>query len=176
MKKPYVILTGFMGTGKSTIGVILARQLHVDFIDLDAIIVQSSGRSIPEIFAADGEAGFRALESKALRSVLDGDVAIVSTGGGAVIDPENRRLMRESGIVVNITASPGVILARTRSCADRPLLRNRKSLAEIEAMLGEREQFYADADIRIDTDGKNVEDVAAEIVKFIEEKHRLAQN
>jgi len=166
--KQNVILTGFMGTGKSTVGRLLAEQLNYSFRDLDSLIVEKEGTSINTIFADRGESYFREVESSVLKSVSQESSLIVSTGGGAVIRQENRCLMHKSGVVVNLTATPETILQRLHSDAERPLLRDSKSLAQIQILLSERESYYAEADIRIDTDGKNVEDVAREILNFLE--------
>ncbi|MHC1698462.1 MAG: shikimate kinase [Geobacteraceae bacterium] len=163
-----IILTGFMGTGKSTIGRLLASQLKYSFRDLDSLIVEKEGQSINAIFAGQGENYFREVESAALRAVLQESSQVVSTGGGAVIRPENRELMQKSGIVVNLVASPETILQRLHSDEDRPLLRDSKNLTQIQKLLMDRELYYAEADIRIDTDAKNVEDVACEILNFLE--------
>ncbi len=163
-----VILTGFMGTGKSSIGHLLASRLAYRFCDLDAVIVEQEGKSINEIFSSDGEKYFREVESAVLNRVLQKTSQVVSTGGGVVINQKNRTLMRQSGVVVNLMASPQTILCRLQNDDERPLLRDSKSLEHIEKMLIEREPFYSDADIRIDTNGKNVEDVAREILNFLE--------
>lgn len=163
-----VILTGFMGTGKSTVGRLLAARLNYSFRDLDSLIVEKEGTSINTIFADRGESYFREAESSVLKAVLQESSQVVSTGGGAVIRPENRCLMHKSGVVVNLTASPEVILQRLHSDDERPLLRDSKSLAQIQKLLMDRESYYAEADIRIDTDGINVEDVARDILDFLE--------
>lgn len=163
-----IILTGFMGTGKSSVGRHLAAHLHYAFRDLDSLIVQREGSSINTIFAELGEGYFRQVESSVLRDVLRQSAQVVSTGGGAVILAENRDLMKKSGIVINLVASPETILLRLHSDEERPLLRDAKSLPQLEKLLKQRESFYAEADIRIDTEGKNVEDVARDILTFLE--------
>jgi len=163
-----VILTGFMGTGKSTVGRLLAAQLKYSFRDLDSLIVEKEGQSINTIFADRGENSFREVEASVLRDVLQESLQVVSTGGGAVIRQQNRDLMHKSGVVVNLTASPETLLHRLHSDEERPLLRDSKSLAHIQKLLVDRESYYAEADIRIDTDGKNVEDVARIILDFLE--------
>lgn len=165
-----IVLTGFMGTGKSSVGKVLAERLGYKFCDLDTVIMGETGLSINDIFAEHGEARFRALESRAVQRVASKQGMVIATGGGAVIDPENRRLLRASGVVVNLCAPPELILERLRSESDRPLLKDDRSLEKIEAMLHEREPFYADADIRIDTAGKKVEDVAQEILAYLHGK------
>jgi shikimate kinase len=168
-----LILTGFMGTGKSSVGKIVAKMTGRRYMDLDRIIVERTGRTITEIFDNDGESCFRKEETEALRETIQASDLVLSTGGGAVLAGENRALMRGAGAVVNLTASPEVILKRIESCEQRPLLRDRKTVADIARMLAEREQCYAEADIRIDTDAKTMEDVAAEILSFLKEKQRL---
>lgn len=165
-----VILTGFMGTGKSSVGRLLADRLGFRYRDLDALIVEEEGISINEIFARHGELRFRALETEAVRRMAQEERCVVSTGGGAVISPENRRLLREAGVVVNLTASVDEVCRRLREDTDRPLLKDDRSGERIAAMMAEREQFYADAELRIDTTGKSVEDVVAEIIGYLEGK------
>jgi shikimate kinase len=163
-----IILTGFMGTGKSSVGRVLASQLGFTFRDLDSLIVEKEGQSINSIFAGQGERYFREIEASVLRAVLLESSQVVSTGGGAVILSENRDMMRKSGVVVNLVASPEMILQRLHADDERPLLRDSKNLPNLQKMLLEREPFYAEADIRIDTDEKNVEDVARDILNFLE--------
>ena len=163
-----VFLTGFMGTGKSSVGKVLARMSGLTYVDLDALIVAQAGMSINEIFALQGEPAFRALESTLLRSLGRQEGIILSTGGGAVLSAENRDIMRSRGIVINLTASVPVIRDRLRHATDRPLLQDSKVTEKIEQMLSEREACYAEADIRIDTAGKKIEDVAAEIMALLE--------
>jgi shikimate kinase len=163
-----VILTGFMGTGKSSVGRLLASRIGFTFCDLDAVIVDQEGKSINSIFSSKGESYFRTVESSVLQQVLQMTSQVVSTGGGAVIKKENRDLMRRSGTVINLLASPDTILQRLQGDDERPLLRDSKSLQQIQKLLKDREPFYSEADIRIDTDGKNVEDVARAILTFLE--------
>lgn len=160
-----VILTGFMGSGKSSVGKILAERLACPFIDLDAEIVAEAGLSINEIFARDGEQAFRLLESAQLKRILDKKQrCVIATGGGAVINQQNREMMRERGVTVNLKVTLEQVLKRLHGCSDRPLLAGEKVPERVSALMEGREQFYADADIRIDTDRKSVEDVAALIL------------
>lgn len=162
-----LILTGFMGAGKSSVGRVLAGKLGCPFVDLDAEIVAREGRSINEIFATYGETAFRALESASLEHVLQRGMAVIATGGGAVIADANRALMRASGVVVNLTASFDRIMERLSGATNRPLYAGEDPAKRIRALMEQREQFYNDADIRIDTDGKSVEDVAAKILEYL---------
>jgi shikimate kinase len=165
MPERVLILTGFMGSGKSSVGKIIAELTGYRFVDLDAEIVAVAGCSINEIFARDGEEAFRALESSQLEKVLtEGEGMVVATGGGAVISAQNRALMRNRGIVINLKVTLDQVLSRLDGCCDRPLLTGEDAAKRAKILMNEREQFYADADIRIDTDGKSVEDVSAEIL------------
>lgn len=161
-----------MGTGKSSVGKILAERLGCQFIDLDALIVAEAGRSIKEIFAEQGEPYFRALEAEIVRRLASENEkgAVVSTGGGVVIDPENRRWMRENGVVVNLTATAQAIRKRLAADNERPLLQNDNSLEKIVSMLAEREPFYRDADIRIATTGKGVDDIVLQILVWLKKE------
>ncbi|HWI40152.1 MAG TPA: shikimate kinase [Verrucomicrobiae bacterium] len=165
--KNNVVLTGFMGTGKSSVGRLLARRLGFTYRDLDAAVVSSAGKSINEIFAQEGEASFRGAEKAEIRKLSACSRIVLSTGGGAVIDPENRALLKSMGVVVNLTASVDEILLRLKGDSQRPLLREDRSEARLAAMLAEREPWYAEADIRIDTGGKKLEDVAQQILDYL---------
>jgi len=162
-----IILTGFMGTGKSSVGRVLAGLLGWAFIDLDEVIVSESGKSINEIFATQGEPYFRSVESDCLERVLNSGVAVVASGGGVVISGSNRKLMRDKGFVVNLVAPLPVLLSRLSGANDRPLIAVDDSVKRVEKLMEERKHFYDDADIRIDTGNKSVEDVAAEILRIL---------
>ncbi len=159
-----IILTGFMGAGKSSVGRVLSRLCGLPFIDLDAEIVADAGQSINQIFAEKGEDYFRGEEQRILNLLLARGPAVLATGGGAVLADENRRAMRSHGTIVNLQASLATVLSRLEGAKDRPLYAGHDPQARIKALMAAREQFYADADIRIDTNGKSVEDVAAEII------------
>ena len=159
-----IFLTGFMGCGKTSVGRVLSSRLGCDFVDLDQAIVSEAGASINEIFSSQGEPAFRRLESQALARIARRDCVVVSTGGGAVIAPQNRAVMRQSGSIVNLTASVDAIAARLSGDSERPLLQGNASVEHIRNMIEGREEFYADADLRIDTTAKTVEAVADEIL------------
>jgi len=166
-----LLLTGFMGSGKSSVGRILAARLGCRFVDLDTEIIAAAGRPINDIFVRDGELAFRTMESECLLRVLGGGRSVLATGGGAVISDENRRSMRSQGVVVNLVVSLPQVLERLKGASDRPLFAGSNAPNSVKLLMDEREQFYADADIRIDRDEKSVEDVAAEILRFVEELH-----
>ena len=165
MPEKLLILTGCMGSGKSSVGKIVAERLGYRFVDLDAEIVTASGCSINDIFARDGEQEFRTLESSLLERILTaGEGSVLATGGGAVISVQNRMQMRNRGVIINLKVTIEQVLLRLKGCIDRPLLAGADAAMRATMLMNERDQFYADADIRIDTDGKSVEDVATEIL------------
>ena len=153
-----------MGCGKTSVGRTLSARLRCPFVDLDQEIVHQAGVSIKEIFASEGEPAFRRLESQVLARIASAPGAVVSTGGGVVLAPENRELMRQSGAIVNLTATVEAIAKRLAGDSERPLLQGDASVERIRTMLESREEFYADADLRIDTTAKTVGAVAAEIL------------
>jgi len=162
-----VILTGFMGSGKSSVGNQLARSLGIAFTDLDEEIVAAAGKSINRIFAEDGEAAFRELESITLERLVQKGQGVIATGGGAVLSAGNRKLMANVGIVVNLMVSLNQVLERLADTADRPLFAGSNAPEQVRILMDDRERYYAEADIRIDTNGKSVEDVAVEILCFL---------
>lgn len=141
-----------MGAGKTTLGRQIARRLGLRFIDCDQEIVTRTGVSIPMIFEIEGEAGFRQRESNLLRELAGLSGVVVSTGGGIVIDPDNRALLRQSGLTVYLRATPELLYARTRHDSSRPLLRVSDPRSRIRELLALREPLYNDvADIIIDS-------------------------
>jgi shikimate kinase len=165
-----IVLTGFMGTGKTAVGKELARILDMKIIDVDTEIEASEQTTINDIFAQLGEPGFREIETAMIRKIAAGRNLIISTGGGAVLKQENMDILRENGVIVCLTASPETILGRTGASNDRPLLQVENPLDKINQLLNFRRPFYERADIMIDTEGKTPLRVAEEII----EKIRLA--
>jgi shikimate kinase len=156
-----VILIGFMGTGKTSIGRRVAQSLGFDFVDTDEQIIESVGKPIAEIFAEQGEEGFRDLESAVLRSALGGKNQVISTGGGAVLREENRQALAKSGYVIWLNASAEAILNRVSRNQERPLLQTADPLGTIREMLKQREKLYLEtADFTIDTDGLSPDETA----------------
>lgn len=162
-----IYLTGFMGAGKTTVGRLLARETGYAFVDLDEVIVETQGKSITDIFASSGESVFRLLESEALEQVSLCDHTIVATGGGAVISPLNRRLMQDTGMVVNLAVSAEQVAKRLAEDNSRPLLAGVNPLEQIESLLDKRISFYSDADMVIDTLSKSPEDITHEILLWL---------
>ena len=145
MKRPNLILTGFMGTGKTTVGRRLARQLEYEFTDTDAVIVARAGMPVAEIFATRGEAGFRRLEADLARELSTREGLVVATGGKLLLDPDNAEALSTSGEIFCLSADLATILARV--CADagpeRPLLAGPDPETRIAALLKERREAYA---------------------------------
>jgi shikimate kinase len=164
---PQIVLTGFMATGKTEVGRRLARMLGRPFIDTDGIVEASEGRTVAQIFAADGEARFRALERAAVEQACAVSDAVIATGGGALLDAENRHRLAAAGPIICLAASPAEIVKRTGHGVDRPLLTgdNGKAdrLGRIGALLAERAPTYALATHTVDTSGLTVDEVAERV-------------
>jgi len=159
-----LILIGYRGTGKSSLGKRLSRLSGLPFLDTDSLIVQRAGRSIPEIFAADGEVAFREMESRALEAALADNAAVVATGGGIVLDRGNRRLMAEAGFVVWLWAPAEVLHRRIHKDSNRPALTGLDPLEEVRTLLERRRPLYAEvADLELDTSSRPFDEVAVEI-------------
>ena len=160
-----IILTGFMGTGKTSVGKRLAKRLGWRFIDLDQLIEAAAGMPITRIFAERGEAVFRRLERRCIGRVIHGQQQVIATGGGAVLDPQNRARLRVSGPVVCLTARPQAIVERIGRRLDaRPLLRGHANpLPRIRHLLQRRAKAYALADVTIDTTNLSVDEVAERV-------------
>ncbi|MEP6777116.1 MAG: shikimate kinase [Chthoniobacterales bacterium] len=166
---PAISLIGFMGTGKSSTGRELARRTGRRCFETDAIVVAQLGMTINEIFSNLGEETFRDAEAAALRTIPYDDNCIVVTGGGIVLRPANRELIRELGRVVNLTADEETIYERISRRADRPLLRTDDPRATIARLMAERQQLYASAaDITLDTSGLTPAQITVEILSLIE--------
>ncbi|HEX9022136.1 MAG TPA: shikimate kinase [Nitrospirota bacterium] len=162
-----IILTGFMGVGKTSVGTRLAKDLGYAFVDTDALIEADQKTTISGIFSSFGEPYFRDVETRIIRQVLEGENQVVSTGGGAVIRDENRAAFKKAGFVVCLTARPEVIYERIKQETHRPLLQTPDPLAKIRELLGSREKFYRQADFVFDTSTKSVDDVIGEIKEKI---------
>ena len=161
-----IYLTGFSYTGKSSVARMISVRLHIDFVDTDELIESRTGKTVSEIFAQEGEAVFREMESELLREVSQWPNIVVATGGGIILDPENREVMQRTGAVVCLEAQPATILAHMRadehSGTERPLLASADPLARITALKASRQAVYAIADWTVNTDSLTTEDVAAQ--------------
>lgn len=185
-----IVLTGFMGTGKTEVGKRLAQLLEMDLIDTDIAIEAKVGLTIPEIFHRSnpeelsrrvprlprlpeyGERRFREEETAVIRQVAAEHGCVIATGGGAVLNPENVQLLREKGVIILLTAQPAVIAARVSKSGGRPLLQGNDPHSDLELrikdLLVARAPYYQDCDYQIDTTELSVEEVAAKIISFLD--------
>jgi shikimate kinase len=170
MKTGNVYLVGFMGTGKSTVGRELARKKKWHFVDLDELIELKEKRSISDIFSQSGEPYFRRVERQVLKEVARERGFVVACGGGIVTNEDNIATMKDSGVVVCLTACVDTIFARTAQFAHRPLLSVPEPKKQIELLLKLRAPFYARADKTIDTSKISVQEVVARISRLIAQK------
>jgi shikimate kinase len=168
-----IALTGFMGTGKTTIGRRVAAQLGYRLVDTDQMVVQRAGAEISEIFREHGESHFRKLEAEALQSLADSRELVIATGGGLVTRSENIALLRQLAFVVWLTASEEVIYERVSRNARRPLVQTPNPRETIRDMLAQRAPLYrAAADCTIDTSARSHAEVAAAVIEAAAQQGR----
>ena len=149
-----VVVFGFMGVGKTTVGRLLSPRLGYRFVDSDAEAEREAGMRIAEVFAERGEPAFREIERRVITRLSQGDKQVIALGGGAVLDPRNVEELRKSGKMVLLTASPEEIGLRTRGDISRPLLAGADKLTCIRTLLDERrDRYLAAADMVVDTNG-----------------------
>ena len=170
-----IILVGFMASGKSRVGRVLSERTGMPLVDADSVIVERAGKSIEQIFADDGEAAFRALERQVIAELCWGSGQIISAGGGAFVDPDNRREMLAGGTVFCLQARPETIYRRLKAdqqseAAARPLLAGNDPLGQIRELLAERAEAYGQAHHCIDTDELTAEEVAVKISNLLPTK------
>jgi len=159
-----IALIGFMGTGKSTVGQLAAGMLGFSFIDTDAMIEQSAGKRIPDIFATDGEARFREYERDVVAKLREMHHTVISTGGGMVTNPANLADLKEHALVVCLWCSAETILKRVGHQTHRPLLRVENPLEKIRALLAERAPAYRQADVLLSSEFRKPKEVATHVV------------
>jgi len=164
-----LILVGMMGSGKTTMGRVLAKHLGKDFVDSDEEIQFRTGVTIPHIFDVEGEVGFRQRETAALENLVQRNGLVMATGGGAVIANENRTLLRHNGIVIYLRASVHDLWLRTRNDRNRPLLQTGNAYEKLAGLLRQREAYYQQvADIVMPTGRQNVHALMLKLVAAIE--------
>jgi len=164
-----IALVGFMGTGKTTVGKILARRMNYAFVDIDALIEKEQGAAITRIFSEFGEPYFRKLEADMISRLSCQEGLVISAGGGAVMDSRNVDNLKMCGSLVCLTASPEVILKRVGGSTHRPLLKTPDPLGRVKELLAARAPYYARADITVDTDGLTAEEAAGRILDLVGE-------
>jgi shikimate kinase len=166
-----VALIGFMGVGKSSVGHLVAADLHFGFLDTDGWIEQRAGKPIRRIFSEEGEAVFRQWEREAVDMLSTCQGVVAATGGGLAVQPGNLDRLKVHALVVCLWASPDVIWERVRHQVHRPLLQTEDPYGRIRQLLLEREPFYRQADVLISTEQRSIKEVAHHVVA----QYRLAQ-
>ena len=161
-----IVLTGFMGTGKTTIGKALSKRLQMRLVDVDEEIESSEKMTINDIFRTRGEGRFREIETAMIKKISAERNIIISTGGGAVLKDENMEALRKNGIVFCLIASADTILERTARSEDRPLLKVDNPREKINELLACRRPFYEKAGIMIETDGKTPMEITEKIMEI----------
>lgn len=168
--KNNIILIGYMGAGKSTVGKKLAKVRAYEFIDTDQWIEKQENRSIPEIFAKEGEEYFRCLETECIRRLLKEEKGkVISVGGGLPVREENRELLKQLGTVIYLKATPETIYERVKEDTNRPLLQTENPKERIRTMMEEREPFYQQAShIVLSVEEKSVDQLISEIPMLLD--------
>ena len=169
MTRSNIILVGFMGTGKSATGKIVARRLEYKFLDMDSMIEERQGRTISSIFATDGEPAFRAMECDLIKELCELRNLVVAAGGGVVVNPENVEDFNRTGVVICLHASPSTILARVKVESHRPLLEDGDKAKRILELLESRKALYDAIPYRVDTTYLSPEGAADKVIELYEE-------
>jgi shikimate kinase len=169
---PGLVLVGFMGSGKTSVGRELARKLRAAFVDVDERIERGAGKPIPDIFTEEGEPAFREREKAALREALSVPGRVVATGGGAFLDEGNRAMLSSYAPVVFLEARAETLLARLPANSDRPLLRGEDRGQVVRDLLARRLPGYRKADHTVVTDGLTVGEVADRVVEWLTKTER----
>lgn len=172
MPRDNVILVGFMGAGKSVCGRMLARRLQRCFVETDDMIVSRDGRSIPDIFRQDGEEAFRTLEGDAVEALRLKSGDVIATGGGLPCRAGRMEALRELATVVWLRGTLAGLLERAGRAGGRPMLGGRTP-EQIEALYREREPYYAQAHVVVDTDGLTIDQVVARVLGLLREPHAV---
>lgn len=167
-----IVLIGFRGTGKSTVGKLLAERLKKDFIDTDVYIESATKRTIKDIFAKDGEEGFRGIEAEVIAELSRSDNKVLAAGGGVILNEENVKNLKSNGLMVLLEAAPEIIYKRItqdeKTTQQRPSLTNKKPFEEIKHILELRQPLYEKAaDLTIDTSHITCEEIVEEIIRKV---------
>ena len=159
-----IALIGFMGAGKTSVGRLVAEQLHFDYLDTDEVIQSRTDRTIMEIFSTDGEPAFRKLESELVAELAGRTRIVIATGGGLPANPQNLASLKTHALVVCLWASPEKIWERVKNQTHRPLLHDPDPQKKIRDLLAAREPFYKQADVLLNTELRSVREVAQQVV------------
>ncbi len=164
--KRHVVLIGLSGSGKTTVGRIVAEQLHAGFVDVDSILNRKEGKPIAMIFAEKGEPAFREMERKEVEAALANQAAVIAPGGGWAAQPGALEGARPAAYVVYLKTRPETAASRAAPSGTRPMLMGDDPEARMRVLIKEREPFYLKADAKVETDKKTPEQVAAEVVRL----------
>ena len=162
-----IIITGFMGTGKSVVAKQLACKLKMEFIDMDRIIEESRGTSIADIFAGHGEKYFRAQENKLVKELSQKENMVIATGGGTLLSSDNARILSQRGQIICLYTDSQTIYNRVKRKNNRPLLKGENILSEINRLLEERKKIYDNIKWKIDTTNLNIQEVTDKIIALL---------
>ena len=163
--KKTVVMVGMMGSGKTAIGTALARVLGVPFLDSDAEITAAANLTVPEIFERFGERFFREKESQVIGRLLQERTGILSTGGGAYLDPGNRRMIAEKGVAVWLRADLSLLWNRVKHKETRPLLRTPDPYGTLKGLLEARSPIYAEAELRVEASPSySIDDMTGKVI------------
>jgi shikimate kinase len=160
-------LIGFMGTGKSSVGRLLAQRLRFEFVDTDALIEERAGQCISEIFARRGEAVFREIEQQVVAELAHRDGVVIATGGGLGANPANLASLQQHALVICLWASAAAVWRRVRRQTHRPLLQDPNPQEKIRALLAQREPVYRTADVLVNTEARSARVVAQHILREV---------
>ncbi|MFZ5649096.1 MAG: shikimate kinase [Bacillota bacterium] len=168
-----IVLIGFMGTGKTVVGRILACQLGLDFVDTDEEIEKVTGKTVSEIFNRYGATRFRSEEALVIKKLSSGKGLVIATGGGAVLNPESVQALKENGVLVLLRSTPEMIYSRVKSGRNRPLLAKGENMLQlIKDLMAEREEAYAGAaDLEVPSGDESKEEVASRIINMLRERN-----
>ncbi len=161
-----IVLIGLMGSGKTTIGKLIAEKLSIKFIDTDELIVNKAQKPIKLIFAEEGEEFFRDMESEIIEEVSQQQNIVISTGGGAVLRDENVENLKQNGVLFHLYAPAEVLFTRIKDDRERPLINTPNPVRTLEIILKRREIFYNQADYKINTGEKSIDEAAETIIEI----------
>lgn len=161
-----IVLTGFMGTGKSTVGKKAADRLNLTFVDIDKIIELRTQKTISSIFSDYGEKYFRSIEKETIREFSQKEGQVISTGGGVVLDPENMQNLKSKGLVILLKARPEIIYRNVCKDTSRPLLQSEDPMGKIKELLEIRREYYKDNHFEIDISDLTIEEVTDRVMEI----------